>query len=79
MHLAGSLYSFRPIQPYNFQADLIWCDGAFKLGLLNERQRRFFIVLLAKRHVRMINPYIQCVRIRDIFGTDPDPRISTFD
>ncbi len=29
MHLAGSLYSLRPIQPYNFQADLIWCDGTF--------------------------------------------------
>ncbi len=24
----------RPIQPYDFQADLIWCDGTFKIHLL---------------------------------------------
>jgi hypothetical protein len=30
VHLAGFLYSLRPIQPYSFQADLIWCDGTFK-------------------------------------------------
>ncbi len=25
-----TLYSPRPIQPYPFQPDLIWCDGTFK-------------------------------------------------
>ena len=35
MHLAGSLYSLRPNQPYNFQADLIWCDGTFKVIFMN--------------------------------------------
>jgi hypothetical protein len=28
------MYSCRPTQPYNFQADLIWCDGTFKLKVL---------------------------------------------
>jgi hypothetical protein len=25
------MYASRPIRPYHFQADLIWCDGTFKL------------------------------------------------
>jgi hypothetical protein len=28
-----SLYSSRPIQPYHFKLNLIWCDGTFKFFL----------------------------------------------
>ncbi len=29
--IRGFLYPWERIQPYHFPADLIWCDGTFKL------------------------------------------------
>ncbi len=33
-----SIYISRSIQPYHFQADLIWCDGAFQPRLRDSRK-----------------------------------------
>ncbi len=41
------LYSSRPIQPYHFQANLIWCDGTFKLWL-----DLSFVLALFYKHMR---------------------------
>jgi hypothetical protein len=51
----------RPIQPYHFQADLIWCDGTFKLSPYLPFQVPHIITFNEK--ILILTP---------VFGTDPD-------
>ncbi len=34
------MYSWKSIQPYYFKADLIWCDGTFKVSFISNELKQ---------------------------------------
>ncbi len=62
------LYISRPMQPYHFQADLIWCDVTFWLGHKNDHVNgfpfTFFVVIVIVGSFRC--------KEKNIKGTGPD-------